>query len=136
MWGQYKTSTAPSSSLISSRRINTGPSTRDTVRKAYEFALAHVGQDKDSYEIWNEYIQFLKSGEVNESCVVCVNRFFLTQPFEKDKHNMGRAAKDGRSPQGLPSGGTNSSGECRSIVEGLWSVWERAQQDYCTRMHN
>jgi cleavage stimulation factor subunit 3 len=45
--------------------VNTGPSTRDTVRKAYEFALAHVGQDKDSYEIWNEYIQFLKQGEVN-----------------------------------------------------------------------
>lgn len=52
-------------SLIFYRRVNSGPSTRETVRKAYEFALSHVGQDKDSGEIWNEYIQFLKVGEVN-----------------------------------------------------------------------
>lgn len=43
--------------------MNTGPSTRDTVRKAYEFALSHVGQDKDSGDIWADYIQFVKSGE-------------------------------------------------------------------------
>ncbi|KAF8650367.1 hypothetical protein AX16_005263 [Volvariella volvacea WC 439] len=47
------------------RRLNTGPATRDTVRKSYEFALNHVGQDKDSGEIWNEYIQFIKTGETN-----------------------------------------------------------------------
>ena len=46
------------------RRINVDPSTRDIVRKAYEFALNHVGQDKDSGEIWSDYIQFLRSGEV------------------------------------------------------------------------
>ncbi|SRR5258708_4532898 len=45
-------------------RINVDPSTRDIVRKAYEFALNHVGQDKDSGEIWSDYIQFLRSGEV------------------------------------------------------------------------
>ncbi|KAG6841341.1 hypothetical protein C0991_012166 [Blastosporella zonata] len=45
------------------RRVNTGPSTREAVRKSYEFALNHVGQDKDSGEIWKEYIQFLRSGE-------------------------------------------------------------------------
>ncbi|RDB20367.1 mRNA 3'-end-processing protein RNA14 [Hypsizygus marmoreus] len=49
--------------LIYVRRVNTGPSTRDTVRKSYEFALNHVGQDKDSGEIWRDYIQFLRSGE-------------------------------------------------------------------------
>lgn len=46
------------------RRIKSGPEMRDTIRKAYEFALSHVGQDKDSGEIWMEYIAFLKSGEV------------------------------------------------------------------------
>jgi hypothetical protein len=46
------------------RRINVDSSTRDIVRKAYEFALNHVGQDKDSGEIWSDYIQFLRSGEV------------------------------------------------------------------------
>ncbi|KAG6910176.1 hypothetical protein DXG01_012625 [Tephrocybe rancida] len=45
------------------RRVNTGPATRDAVRKSYEFALGHVGQDKDSGEIWRDYIQFLRSGE-------------------------------------------------------------------------
>ncbi|KAI0002909.1 hypothetical protein BJV74DRAFT_814041 [Russula compacta] len=49
------------------RRINVDPSTRDIVRKAYEFALNHVGQDKDSGEIWSDYIQFLRSGETNST---------------------------------------------------------------------
>jgi hypothetical protein len=46
------------------RRVNTGPDTRDNIRMAYEFALRHVGHDKDSGELWSDYIQFLKSGEV------------------------------------------------------------------------
>ena len=48
------------------RRVNAGagPSTRETVRKSYEFAVSHVGQDKDSGDIWMDYIQFLKAGEV------------------------------------------------------------------------
>lgn len=49
------------------RRVNSGPSTRDTVGKAYDFALNHVGQDKDSGEIWAEYLQFIKAGEVRYS---------------------------------------------------------------------
>ncbi|KAG5641047.1 hypothetical protein DXG03_006292 [Asterophora parasitica] len=49
--------------LVYVRRVNTGPSTRDTVRKSYKFALNHVGQDKDSGEIWRDYLQFLRSGE-------------------------------------------------------------------------
>jgi len=46
------------------RRVNTNPSQREQVRMAYEFTLNHVGQDKDSSEIWIDYIQFIKSGEV------------------------------------------------------------------------
>ncbi|KAJ6473229.1 hypothetical protein C8R45DRAFT_835566 [Mycena sanguinolenta] len=45
------------------RRVNNGPATRDTMRKAYDFALNHVGQDRDSGPIWAEYIQFLNAGE-------------------------------------------------------------------------
>ncbi len=44
--------------------MNSGPNTRETVRKAYEFALNHIGQDKEATEIWTDYIQFLKAGEV------------------------------------------------------------------------
>lgn len=54
-------------SIWLSRRRNTGPSTRDIVRKSYEFALNHVGQDKDAGEIWNDYIQFLKAGDASST---------------------------------------------------------------------
>ena len=49
---------------IIARRITTGPNARDVIRKCYDFALGHAGQDKDSYEIWQDYINFLKAGEV------------------------------------------------------------------------
>ncbi|KAG6336073.1 hypothetical protein ID866_3020 [Astraeus odoratus] len=47
------------------RRVNTSPSSREAVSRAYEFALNRIGQDKDSGEIWYDYIQFLKAGETN-----------------------------------------------------------------------
>ncbi|KAH9478816.1 mRNA 3'-end-processing protein RNA14 [Psilocybe cubensis] len=34
----------------------------DTVRMLFEFALKHVGEDKESGVIWGEYIKFLQSG--------------------------------------------------------------------------
>jgi cleavage stimulation factor subunit 3 len=49
------------------RRMNTGPSTRETVRKAYDYALNHVGQDRDSGSIWAEYIQFLNVPETSNT---------------------------------------------------------------------
>lgn len=52
-------------SQLQRRKMNTGPDTRDTVRKAYEFALNHIGHDRDSSELWVDYIQFLKAGEVS-----------------------------------------------------------------------
>ncbi|TBU57853.1 Suf-domain-containing protein [Dichomitus squalens] len=47
------------------RRITTGPNAREVIRKCYDFALGHTGQDKDSYEIWQDYINFLKASETN-----------------------------------------------------------------------
>lgn len=35
--------------------------TRQTITQAYEVALDHIGIDKDSGYLWQEYIQFLKS---------------------------------------------------------------------------
>ncbi|KAI0030401.1 Suf-domain-containing protein [Vararia minispora EC-137] len=49
------------------RRVNTDSDKRDIVRKAYDFALNHIGQDKDSGEIWMNYIQFLRTGETNSA---------------------------------------------------------------------
>ncbi|KAK7434746.1 mRNA 3'-end-processing protein rna14 [Stygiomarasmius scandens] len=41
------------------KRINTNSSNRGTLQKAYEFALGLVGQDRDSGDIWADYILFL-----------------------------------------------------------------------------
>lgn len=41
------------------------PNSRNTIKKAYEFALNHIGQDKDSGEIWKDYIDFLKGTETH-----------------------------------------------------------------------
>ncbi|GJJ07957.1 hypothetical protein Clacol_002164 [Clathrus columnatus] len=49
------------------RRMNADPSTRDMVIKAYEFSLLYIGQDKDSSEIWREYLDFLKAGETHNT---------------------------------------------------------------------
>ncbi|THH30999.1 hypothetical protein EUX98_g3183 [Antrodiella citrinella] len=46
-------------------------SAHGTVRKAYEFALNHVGHDPESGDIWSDYIHFLKTVEAdiwNEGC--------------------------------------------------------------------
>lgn len=51
------------------RRLNSANSQRDIVRKSYEFALNHIGQDKDSGSIWHDYIQLIKSGEVNKFAI-------------------------------------------------------------------
>ncbi|KAH9928857.1 uncharacterized protein B0H18DRAFT_999082 [Fomitopsis serialis] len=49
------------------RRVNTGPNSREVIRTAYEFALNHVGQDKDSGDMWSDYLQFLKAGETTST---------------------------------------------------------------------
>ncbi|TFK64019.1 Suf-domain-containing protein [Pluteus cervinus] len=49
------------------RRLNTKPANRDVIVKSYNFALNHVGQDRESGEIWNDYLQFLKMGEASST---------------------------------------------------------------------
>ncbi|KAJ7801935.1 hypothetical protein B0H14DRAFT_3489077 [Mycena olivaceomarginata] len=39
--------------------MNVGTGNPETVHKAFDFALSHIGQDRDSGSIWAEYIQFL-----------------------------------------------------------------------------
>ena len=48
------------------RRLNdvmkdTTGNTRQTITAAYELALDHIGMDKDSGKLWQDYIAFLKS---------------------------------------------------------------------------
>ncbi len=38
---------------------------RGTVTKAYEFALKECGNDRESGELWQEYIAFLADNSVN-----------------------------------------------------------------------
>ncbi|KAJ8697549.1 mRNA 3'-end-processing protein rna14 [Pleurotus ostreatus] len=49
------------------RRVNVGPAARGVIQKSYEFALAHIGHDKDSGSIWSDYIEFLKAGETSST---------------------------------------------------------------------
>ncbi|SCV72519.1 BQ2448_4056 [Microbotryum intermedium] len=35
---------------------------RATIAKSFEFALQHVGQDRDAGSLWSEYLEFLKEG--------------------------------------------------------------------------
>lgn len=64
--------------------MNQGPNVRDTVRKAYEYALNHIGHDKESSEIWTDYIQLLKSVEVGDirftNNILTMTGFSLIQP--------------------------------------------------------
>uniref|UniRef100_A0A0W0FHF3 mRNA 3'-end-processing protein RNA14 n=1 Tax=Moniliophthora roreri TaxID=221103 RepID=A0A0W0FHF3_MONRR len=53
--------------LKTSPRINTEPAQRDIIRKSYEFALSLVGHDKDSGDIWNDYLTLLKSGQTTST---------------------------------------------------------------------
>lgn len=87
-------------------RVNAGPTTLDTVRKSYEFALNHVGQDKDSGEIWRDYIQFLRAGEVSSPLVLLI--YVLIVYIDND--DLGGTAKNGRPPKGVPPGRTNPFG--------------------------
>ncbi|KAI1786462.1 hypothetical protein LXA43DRAFT_872742, partial [Ganoderma leucocontextum] len=47
------------------RRTTAGLNARDVICRCYDFALGHVGQDRDSYEIWQDYINFLKAGQTS-----------------------------------------------------------------------
>ena len=49
------------------RRVNnlatdTSGEARKTIQQAYKVALEHVGIDKEAGRLWQDYIQFLKSG--------------------------------------------------------------------------
>ena len=52
------------------RRINnlatdTSGNARQTIHQAYDLALQQIGLDKDSGNLWQDYIQFIKSGAGN-----------------------------------------------------------------------
>ncbi|KAF9487681.1 Suf-domain-containing protein [Pleurotus eryngii] len=49
------------------RCVNVGPAACGVIQKSYEFALAHIGHDKDSGSIWSDYIEFLKAGETSST---------------------------------------------------------------------
>lgn len=87
------------------RRLNTGPCARDTVRMAYEFALKHIGHDRESSEIWTDYIQFLKSGEVSNE----VLRRPATNAQLAIEH-MGGRTEDRRGAESIPARGSNTYG--------------------------
>lgn len=54
------------------RRVNPiegdkAAASRTVILSAYEFSLGHIGNDRDSGNIWLDYISILKAGEVSYS---------------------------------------------------------------------
>ena len=99
---------------IGHRRNHSDPGARETVRKAYELALNHIAQDKDSGEIWSDYIQFLKAGEV---CNISfhTNNGILTVLSAVQQY-VGRATEDGRCSQSVSSSRPDTSGQRRAAL--------------------
>ncbi|KAJ7665265.1 Suf-domain-containing protein [Mycena polygramma] len=50
------------------QHVNSGPETYEIIRNAYDFALDHIGQDRDSGSIWADYIQFLHAAGTTTPC--------------------------------------------------------------------
>jgi hypothetical protein len=91
-------STAPA--LIGNpRRLNSAPSQREIVRKSYEFALKHIGQDKDSGHIWHDYhpANQIRGGKYIHNHTLHTFRLMLL-----DINNMGRTTKNGCPSQSIP----------------------------------
>jgi hypothetical protein len=95
--------------------MNTGPQTREVIKKSYDFALNHVGQDKDSGSIWEEYIQFLKDGTVG--VVSSTLRAFSHELTLLACDNMGGTAEDGPAAKGLPQSCADSVDQCRASLD-------------------
>jgi hypothetical protein len=61
-------------SVFAHSRHHNDPAPRETVRKAYKLALNHIAQDKDSGEIWSDYIKILKTAEVIDFSLCAILR--------------------------------------------------------------
>lgn len=89
------------------RQMNTAPATKDTVRKAYEFALNHIGHDKESGLIWNDYVQFLKDLEV---CRLLLWRVYVLSHIA-GYVALGRRPEERRDTQGLSTSRADPDGK-------------------------
>ena len=89
------------------------------MRKAYEFALNCIGHDAESGEIWRDYIEFLKSGEVRY-VHLCQNNIRLTGVTGCD--DVGSVAENGCRPKSLPPCYSGPDSELRKIVGRLFRL--------------
>jgi len=87
--------------------MNSGAGAREIVRKSYDFALNQVGQEKDSGDLWVDYIQFLRAAEVSIYQKVPMREFTFSFVCTAD-FNVGGTAEDGCPAQSLPSCGTDT----------------------------
>lgn len=49
---------------IDPNQLDRAKEARGVIAKAFEYALAHVGQDRKAGDMWMEYLAFLKEGQV------------------------------------------------------------------------
>lgn len=109
--------------------MNSAPATKDTVRKAYEFALNHIGHDKESGLIWNDYIQFLKDLEVR-----CPYRAANMHSARVVGHDaLGRGPEERCDQKSLPAGRANSDGQREAAMGRVAGMGKRPKQDHGTQ---
>lgn len=97
------------------------------IGKSFEFALGHVGQDRQAGDMWMEYIAFLKEGQV---------RFFFAGFREEgadegraESRNVGGSAAHGRAPQGVPTRRSDPAQQRRADLARVQPVREQHEQD-------
>lgn len=109
------------------RRMNTGPNMRDTIRKAFEFALDKIGLESDSTEIWQDYVEFLKTGEVRPYDEWCCKLSSYTWR-SIDHYRFGRLPKSGCNQRGVSSNLTDPDGWCHTLVGGIPGFRKRSKR--------
>ena len=115
---------------IDPTNIEAAKQTRSIIAGAFEFALAHIGQDRRAGEIWIEFLNFLREGPVRSSPrlfapVAWSHRIALCA----DSRYLGRATENGRSPKSFPTSSSSTAEQRRADLARLQRVREWIEQD-------
>ncbi|KAG6875136.1 hypothetical protein C0992_005078 [Termitomyces sp. T32_za158] len=103
------------------RRINTQ---WEPVRKAYEFAIHYVGQDRDSGTIWMDYIHFLRLPPTTEEKLHALRRVYyraVQVPFN-GVEKLWQELKLFEDSLDIT--------KAREVIENLWPVYIRALRTF------
>lgn len=114
---------------IHSRHKDHGSQFRQTVYKAFDFTLKHVGHDIDAGGIWMDYIQFVKEGKVSY-----LPSYYTDQSIMltfSDFNSAGVLVKVPEIACDIPACDMHSASECRAGLAGVCEI--RTEYGPCGR---